>query len=95
MNEIRKLIEEINKSIVESENDGLVLITPLDWIKDWAEESLKKIDDKEKKIEELRLDLLEFGRHDEGCNYIYSKNYGCKCGWLKVKEIWQTEEEKK
>lgn len=35
---------------------------------------------------ELKQDLLEFGRHSEGCCYIYDKVYGCKCGWLEVEQ---------
>ena len=37
------------------------------------------------KIKELKQDLLEFGRHSEGCSAPYS--YPCRCGWDKVKTL--------
>ena len=38
------------------------------------------------RIVELEADLLEFGRHAEGCNYVYDAAYGCKCGWLEIEQ---------
>jgi hypothetical protein len=33
-------------------------------------------------IEQLMIDLKEYGRHSEGCSYPHNKKYGCKCGYL-------------
>jgi len=45
-----------------------------------------ELDNKCVELQEAKQDLLEFGRHSEGCNYPYGKEYGCKCGWLQVEQ---------
>lgn len=40
---------------------------------------------KDKEIRRLQEDLLEYGQHLAGCNYPHGAEYGCKCGWLKIK----------
>lgn len=31
--------------------------------------------------ERLRSFLLEYGRHQEGCNAQWGEKYRCRCGW--------------
>ena len=46
-------------------------------------EDYEKLEDENK---QLREDLIEFGRHGEGCAYQYDKKFPCKCGWLKTRQ---------
>jgi hypothetical protein len=38
----------------------------------------------EAEYERLRGLLLEYGRHQEGCNAQYGATYRCRCGWRGV-----------
>jgi hypothetical protein len=40
---------------------------------------------KDKRIKELRQDLIEFGRHSQGCTGRFEP-YTCTCGWSKVEQ---------
>ena len=67
---------------ITDEGDGMI-----SWIARTPEQKQHdKIKQLETKNKELKLNLLEFGRHSEGCNYPHNKEYGCKCGWLKIEQ---------
>ena len=59
-----------------------------DTLDDKVAEACKELDSQiegfKAEIVDLKQDLLEFGRHSEGCNYPYGEAYGCKCGWLET-----------
>lgn len=37
-------------------------------------------------VKQLKEDLIEFGRHSEGCSRQWDEKYRCKCGWDKVEQ---------
>lgn len=42
-------------------------------------------------IEQLKQDLIEYGRHAEGCSRAFGEKYRCRCGWLRVKQALKNE----
>ncbi len=51
----------------------------------WAKQQ-KQIQHLQAENKELKQNLLEFGRHSEGCSRTFGEKYRCKCGWLKVQQ---------
>ena len=57
----------------------------------WAEEylhayeQLAKIQEIQAENKELKQNLLEFGRHSEGCSRTFGEKYRCKCGWAEAR----------
>ena len=45
-----------------------------------------KLAEVEAENKKLKLDLIEFGRHGEGCRGQWGEQYRCKCGWLKTEK---------
>lgn len=47
----------------------------------------KRLEQLQAELNETRRDLLEFGRHSEGCSHAFDVKYRCRCGWLKTEQV--------
>lgn len=51
---------------------------------DWVADLIEDYKAQAKRIEELKADLIEYGRHQPGCSQEHDKKYRCR--WEKVEQ---------
>jgi hypothetical protein len=77
VNRQKKFIKSVKKTAYSGEfKKALSIITEL-------QQQLKT---EQEKNRWLRENLIEYGRHEQGCNQAYNKKYSCRCGWNRVEQ---------
>jgi len=86
MSEIDKIIEPIKEWYgggTEGERTNLEILA--DAIAD-LQDNRKELFVLQAENKWLKEELIEFGRHGQGCSRQWGTKYRCKCGWEKIEQ---------